>query len=209
MPDFKRMEGVLTSVSRYTALTQFVLLSAIMFTGTPGIYTTDDGFEYISSNFCTKPALAALFIASTLPTWGVLTCSVACEPSITRQRALVFVMALPMSTGLGIVFFSLCETHFMHYMYVNTFAASVGCVHLAVACTANHSAFYQAYYVLLLTTSVSSLFFIIGAAVSSGPGSLNDFAVLMEYVAMVGFVMLNSLSADRVREHVNITEECT
>lgn len=202
LPIVSRMECVLQSVSRYTAATQFVLLLAIMFTGSPGLYMAEDGMEYISSNFCTKPALATLFITSTLPTWVVLSCSFAFEQSLSKRRALLFLMALPMSTGLGIVFFSLCETHWMHYVYVNTFAASVGMVHMTIAFTANHSKFYQTYYVLLLVTSTSSLLFVVGAALSSGPGGVQDFAVLMEYIAMVGFVALNSLSADRLREHI-------
>jgi hypothetical protein len=201
---FIRMGCVFQSVSWYTAVTQLVLLCAIMFIGPPGIYVSSDGLEYVSSNFCTKPALAALFIVSTLPTWVILTCSVALEPNKHKQRALLFLMALPMSTGLGIVFFSLCERRWEHYVYVNTFVISVGCVHLAIALTADHVEFYQAYYMLLSATTVCSIFFILFASISTGPGYVRDFAVTMEYIAVTGFVLLNGLSADRLREHIRI-----
>jgi hypothetical protein len=202
MRTVSRLECVFQSISRYTAFTQLTLLAFLLFTGTPGLYITEDGMEYLSSNFCTKPALAALFIVSTLPTWAVLTCSVALEESVVRQRLLLFLMALPTSTGLEIVFFSLCETHFLHYVYVNTFAVSVGVVHLTIAVTAKHSEFYQAYYGLLSVTSISSLLFIFGASLATGPGRMQNFAALMEHIATLGFVALNGLSADRLREHM-------
>ena len=194
--------SIMQRISRYTAATQMILLLLITFSGLPGIYAPLKGLMYISNNFCTKPALGTLFIVSTLPTWVMLTCSLAMEPSNLKRRCLVFIMALPMSTGLGIVFFSLCETHALHYVYVNTFVGSVGCIHLALTLTTRHTEFLQAYYILLGGTTVCSLSFVLLAAVATAPGVTRNAAVSMEYLAVIGFVILNSLSADRIREHV-------
>jgi hypothetical protein len=112
-------------------------------------------------------------------------------------------MSLPMSTGLGVVFFSLCETHYLHYLYVNTFVASVGCIHLILTITAPHIKFLQAYYILLATTSICSLCFVLFAAMANIPGPIRNVAVTMEYMAVVGFVILNYLAVDRIREHIS------
>jgi len=189
-------------ISRYSAATQMLLLLTITFSGLPGIYAPVKGLMYISNNFCTKPALGTLFIISTLPTWVLLTCSLALEPSNFKRRCLIFIMSLPMSTGLGIVFFSLCETHALHYVYVNTFVGSVGCIHLALTLTTRHKEFLQAYYILLGGTTVCSLSFVLLAGIATTPGVTRNAAVSMEYLAVIGFVLLNSLSADRIKEHV-------
>jgi hypothetical protein len=107
-----------------------------------------------------------------------------------------------MSTGLGICFFSLCETHALHYVYVNTFVGSVGCIHLALTLTTRHKEFLQAYYILLGGTTVCSLSFVLLAGIATTPGVTRNAAVSMEYLAVIGFVLLNSLSADRIKEHV-------
>ena len=199
------LEDVLNKMQRiawYSAATQMLLLLTITFSGLPGIYAPVKGLMYISNNFCTKPALGTLFIISTLPTWVLLTCSLALEPSNFKRRCLIFIMSLPMSTGLGIVFFSLCETHAMHYVYVNTFVGSVGCIHLALTLTTRHTEFLQAYYILLGGTTVCSLSFVLLAGIATTPGVTRNAAVSMEYLAVIGFVLLNSLSADRIEEHV-------
>ena len=189
-------------ISRYSAATQMLLLLAITFSGLPGIYAPLWGLMYLSDNFCTKPALGTLFIIATMPTWVLLTCSLALETADWKRRFLVFIMALPMSTGLGIVFFSLCETHALHYVYVNTFVGSVGCIHLALTLTSKHTEFLQAYYILLGGTTVCSLSFVLLAAIATAPGVARNVAVSMEYSAVIGFIMLNSLSADRIKEHI-------
>lgn len=184
-----------------------VLLLAVMFSGTPGIYIRKRGLMFLSDNFCTKAALATLFILSTIPTWVVLTCSVTLEKTKSRKRWwLLFIMALPVSTGLGIVFFSLCTTPILHYLYVNVFAISVGSVHLVVALTARHTEFYQSYYVLLLGSAICTLAFILFARIATGPGTARNTAVVMEYLATIGFIFLNGLSADRISEHIHNTE---
>jgi hypothetical protein len=196
------MLDTMQRVSRYTALIQMMLLLAITFTGTPGLYMTEMGMMYVSDNFCTKPALGTLFIIMTLPIWVVLTCSLALEPSAWKRRCLLFIMSLPTSTGLGIVFFSLCETHYLHYAYVNTFVLSVGGIHLALTLTTEHIKFLQSYYILLIGSSSFSLVFVIFAGIETGPGVARNMAVIMEYLSVVGFILLNSLSADRIREHI-------
>jgi len=199
------LEDVLNKMQRiawYSAATQMLLLLTITFSGLPGIYAPVKGLMYISNNFCTKPALGTLFIIATLPTWVLLTCSLALEPSKFKRRCLIFIMSLPMSTGLGIVFFSLCETHALHYVYVNTFVGSVGCIHLALTLTTRHTEFLQAYYILLGGTTVCSLSFVLLAGIATTPGVTRNAAVSMEYMAVIGFVLLNSLSADRIKEHV-------
>ena len=198
----EEMLKTMQRVSRYTAVIQMLLLLAITFTGTPGLYMSSMGLMYVSDNFCTKPALGTLFIIMTLPIWIVLTCSIALEPSAWKRGFLVFIMSLPTSTGLGIVFFSLCETHYLHYAYVNVFVLSVGGIHLALTLTSEHIKFLQSYYILLFGSTLFSLVFVILAAFETGPGVVRNTAVSMEYLAVIGFILLNSLSADRIREHI-------
>ena len=194
--------GTLRSISRYSAAIQLFLLLLIMFSGLPWIYETERGLLYVSDHFCTKPALGTLFIMSTLPTWVILTCSLALEPVKWKRTGLIFIMAFPMSAGLGVILFSLCETHFLHYLFVNLFVASVGCIHLAITLTARHVEFLNTYYLLLGGTTVCSLSFVILAGVANVPGTTRNAAVISEYLAVTGFVILNSLAADRLREHV-------
>ena len=196
------MLRVMHNVARYASATQMLLLLAITFSGSPGLYRTTRGLMYISENFCTKPALGTLFIIMTLPTWTLLTCSLALEQSLWKRRSLIFIMSLPMSTGLGVVFFSLCETHYLHYLFVNTFVASVGCIHLILTLTADHVKFLQTYYILLGTTTICSLCFVLLAAVAKVPGPIRNVAVAMEYMAVVGFIILNYLAVDRIKEHI-------
>ena len=202
MRGLDEMFRVMHDVARYSAAAQMLLLLSVTFSGSPGLYRTSKGFMYVSQNFCTKPALGTLFIVMTLPTWTLLTCSLALEPSLWKRRCLIFIMSLPMSTGLGIIFFSLCETHYLHYLYVNTFVASVGCIHFIITITAAHVKFLQAYYILLCITTICSVGFVFLAAITATPGTIRNVAVGMEYMSVLGFVLLNCLVVDRIREHI-------
>ena len=189
-------------ISRVSSAVQMSLLLLVMFAGVPGLYDTDEGFMYISDNFCSSNMLAGLFMLSTLPTWSLLACSVATEQDIWKQRVSIWLIALPLPFGVGIVFFSICVNPLMHYVYVNAFIGSVGCVHLTVAYTADHFEFIQTYAFLTTTTAICGIGFMCLALFSDGPGVMRDTAVLMEYTSVIGFIILNSFSADRIREHM-------
>ena len=193
---------LLQDVSQISAFVQMVLVFMVMFVGQPGIYLTDAGFMYISDNFCNKRVLAALFMISTLPSWVILACSVALEKDPVTRKCLLLLIATPFPIGIGIVFFSLCEAPSLHYIYVNLFIGSIATVHIAVARTAGHIDFIQTYFALLVVTSVSGVIFLTLALIEKGPGVVRNVAVICEYIGVIGFILSNGLSTDRVREHL-------
>ena len=191
-------------VALVSAICQFVLLLLVMFTGDPGIFQKERGFMYISDNFCSKQTMAALFMIATIPTWILLSCSVALEVDARRRNKVLAIISLPLPLGFGIVFFSICTTPNLHYVYVNAFVASVGGVHYVVACTAGHVTFLQNYFGLLIGTALCGLIFMTLAFSQNEPGIQRNTAVISEYLAITGFIVLNSITADRIREHVDI-----
>jgi succinate dehydrogenase hydrophobic anchor subunit len=193
---------LLQNISQIAAVAQLIFLLMIMLVGPPGIYREDFGFMYISDNFCTKQVLAAFFILSTLPSWVILACSVSMEKDPVRRTKLLCLISTPFPIGIGIVFFSLCTSPSLHYIYVNLFVGSIAMVHIAVARTAGHVEFIQTYSALLLVTSISGVIFLVLALVEKGPGIIRNIAVITEYIAVIGFILSNGLSIDRVREHV-------
>ena len=193
---------LMQDISQVAACCQIILLMLVMFTGNPGVYMQGVGFMYISDNFCSKKFLAAMFMISTFPSWVVLACSVALEKDVVRRKLLILLISTPLPIGIGIVFFSLCTTPGLHYVFVNVFVVAVATIHMAVAHTAKHVEFLQTYCALVVTTSVSGLCFLILALVEKGPSTSRDVAVICEYIAVCGFIIANSLSTDRVREHV-------
>jgi hypothetical protein len=195
---------LIREVSIASAMLQMLLLVLVLLTGTPGIYTTDKGFMYVSDNFCTKPILAAFFMFATFPTWVILACSVSLEPDVWRRRCILTLISLPMPIGIGIVFFSLCSTPVMHYFYVNAFVVAIASVHITVASTAGHFIFIQSYFLLLVCTALCGVSFLTLAMFSTGPGTQRNAAVISEYLAVIGFIILNSLSSDRIYEHIKM-----
>lgn len=187
-----------------TSILQFCLLLTIMIIGDPGLYTSKKGFMYISDNFCTKKILSAAFMLATLPTWVLLACSISSEQIKWKRIALLVLMAIPFPTGIGIVLFSLCETPGLHYTYVNLFVATIACIHITVGYTAKHFKFIQCYSLVLFGTAVCGTLFIVFAMEENGKGLRRDSAVIMEYISVVGFIILNALTVDRIGEHLNI-----
>ena len=196
------MMCLLQDVSQISACVQMILLLMVMFIGHPGVYLEDYGFMYISDNFCNKQVMAGLFMISTLPSWVILACSVSMEVDPVRRKLLLLLISTPFPIRIGIVFFSLCTAPSLHYIYVNLFVGSVATVHIAVALTAGHIEFVQTYFALLLVTSVSGIIFLILALIEKGPGVARNVAVVCEYIGVIGFILSNGLSTDRVREHL-------
>jgi hypothetical protein len=194
---------LLQDISHVAACVQIILLFMVMFVGQPGIYHEDFGFMYISDNFCNKRVLAALFMISTLPSWVILACSVSMEKDPVRRKCILWLISTPFPIGIGIVFFSLCTSPSLHYIYVNLFVGCIATVHIAVARTAGHVDFLQTYSALLIVTFVSGVIFLVLALVEKGPGAIRNVAVICEYIGVIGFILSNGLSTDRVREHVN------
>jgi hypothetical protein len=195
---------VFRDIAAIASLIQLVLLAFVMFTGEPGVYQEEFGLMYISDNFCKKPILAALFFISTLPSWTLLACSVALEKNIYRRNLILALIALPLPLGMGVVFFSICNNQVLHYIYVNLFVFATATVHLVITKTAGHFVFLQSYFFLLVGTSIVGAVFLLLAVGGRAPSMRRDAAVVFEYLAMSGFIILNSLSADRIREHINI-----
>jgi hypothetical protein len=193
---------LLRDIAWSTALLQLILLLLVMMVGTPGVYTTDKGFMYISDNFCTKKALSFLFILSTLPTWSLLACSISLESSVVTRTILLGFMSVPFPTGIGIVVFSLCEAPPLHYTYVNIFVGTVAVIHLTVAYTASHFEFLQYYSIIVVGTAMCGLVFLVLATMGTSIGITRDTAVIMEYISVIGFIVLNGLSVDRIQEHI-------
>ena len=190
-------------ISFTSAAVQLILLAIVMFTGEPGVFQEGYGFMYISDNFCSKQWIAILFMVATLPTWTVLACSIALETDPYRRNTILGVISLPLPLGLGIVFYSICDTPSLHYVYVNAFVLSLAGVHVVVAATARHFVFIQPYSILLVATALCGMIFMVLAMSTDDPGVQRNSAVIFEYLAMTGFIVLNSLVTDRVREHVN------
>jgi len=185
-----------------TSIVQLLLLVLIMTIGEPGIYTADMGFRYVSDNFCTKKILSLLFMVSTVPTWTILACSVALESNKVTRNVLLWLMSIPLPTGIGIVVFSLCETPVLHYVFVNVFVGTIACIHITVAYTARHFKFMQCYSVIVVGTAICGTMFMFLALEETGMGARRDIAVIMEYISIVGFIILNGLSVDRIDEHI-------
>jgi hypothetical protein len=194
----------LRDVAWSTSATQFLLLLWIMSVGTPGIYTTRHGFMYISDNFCTKKILSIAFMLSTLPTWALMACSISLEPSQFRRTTLLILMSIPLPTGIGIVLYSLCEIPGLHYTYVFFFVGTITCIHVTVGYTASHFKFIQYYSAIVFGTAICGMLFMALALIEDGKGFGRDFAVVMEYVSVTGFIILNALSVDRIREHLKL-----
>ncbi len=195
---------VLRHVALSTSVLQFVLLLAIMIVGDPGIYTKRHGFMYVSDNFCTKKIISVAFMLSTLPTWALLACSISLEASPWKRIFLLLLMSIPLPTGIGIVIFSLCETPSLHYAYVNLFVGTIACIHVTVGYTARHFKFIQCYSAILFGTAVCGTLFLIFAVGEVGKGIRRDSAVILEYVSITGFIILNALTVDRIGEHLNV-----
>jgi hypothetical protein len=191
-------------VSKISALLQIVILLLTMLVGAPGVYIHGEGFMYISDNFCTKRILAGLFMFTTFPSWVLLAFSVSKEKDFVRRKLLLLLISTPFPVGIGIVFFSLCTTPVLHYIYVNVFVVAIAGVHLAVARTARHFVFLQVYCVVLIGTATSGLVFLLFALSENGPGTRKNIAAISEYIAIGGFVLCNSLISDRIREHIHM-----
>ena len=210
----------LADVAHLSALLQLSVLVLIMASGHPGIYVRGIGFMYVSNNFCHQQFLASLFIVSTLPSWALLACSV-CRvgmpqrgqpqtPGTLGSRNLrrwftLWLLALPLPMGLGVVLFPICSTRIMHYVYVNGFVFAVGSVHLVVAYTGDNVAFIRMYPALVIGTALCGACFMILALFEQQRGLGRDLASMFEYAAVLGFVFINYLSCDRIREHIKVT----
>jgi hypothetical protein len=195
---------VLNSIATLSACIQFILLCLVMFVGPPGVYQQGIGMMYISSNFCTKTVLGSFFISVTLPTWALLACSVSLEKNIRKRNIILWVISMPLPVGVGIIMFSICDTPFFHYAYVNAFVGAIALVHIVVAATARHFLFLQTYSFLLVTTALCGTGFIVFALYETGPGIQRNTAVIFEYIAVIGFITLNSMATDRIREHISM-----
>jgi hypothetical protein len=196
------MLHVLTSIATLSAWIQFIMLCLVMFVGPPGVYQEGLGLMYISSNFCTKSVLGSFFMIFTLPTWALLACSVSLVKNNRKRNMILWVISLPLPVGIGIIMFSLCDTPFFHYAYVNAFVGTIALVHIVVAATAKHFLFIQTYSFLLLTTALCGVGFVLFALIETGPGVKRNTAVVFEYISVIGFITLNSLATDRIREHI-------
>jgi hypothetical protein len=200
----KDLASLISDISRTTAFTQMLILALTIFLGYPGVYLEDVGFMYISDNFCMKNFLAASFIFSTLPTWILLAFSVSMETDLGKRKLLLLLISTPFPLGIGIVFFSLCTTPTLHYLYVNLFVATVGSVHFAVAYTAGHFNFLQVYFIVLICTATAGGVFVVFALAEDGPGHFRNTSVISEYIAVSGFIFCNSLCNDRITEHIEL-----
>ena len=199
----RKIFNLMRNVAISSSITQFVLLIVVMFTGYPGVYLKGEGFMYISDNFCYKQWAAILFMLSTLPTWVILSCSVALETDPVKRFSVLFMISLPLPLGVGIALFSICTIPTLHYIYVNAFVLSVAFVHLIVTTTARHFRFLQTYVLIVVVSSLCGVSFMVLAVSTDQPGIQKNTAVILEYISMFAFIVLNSLSADRVREHVD------
>jgi len=196
------MFNMMRAVAIASSLVQVALLIIVMFTGYPGIYLEDEGFMYISDNFCYRQWAAILFMIATLPTWVILSCSVALEQDPVKRFSVLFIISLPLPLGVGLAFFSVCDIPGLHYVYVNAFVLSIACVHLVVTSTARHFRFLQSYVLLVVVSSVSGISFMVLAISTDQPGIQKNTAAILEYISMASFIILNCLATDRVREHV-------
>jgi hypothetical protein len=198
------MVSLIRDISQVTASIQMILLVLTMFVGYPGVYLNEMGLMYISDNFCTKNLLAAMFVFATFPSWVLLACSISMEKDLGKRKLLLLLISAPFPLGIGIVFFSLCATPALHYVYVNLFVMTVGFVHFTVAYTAGHFDFLQLYFVTLVSTAIAGGIFVLFALIERGPGTFRNIAVVSEYIAVTGFILCNSLCNDRIQEHIRL-----
>jgi hypothetical protein len=199
-----RLIRFLTFIAYGAGFLQLGLFLIIMAVGKPGIFSESQGFMYLSDNFCEKKVLGLIFIFSTLPSWTLMAFSIAMEENVLRRKILLFIISTPIPTGLAVVLFTICSTPGLHYTFVNAFVFSVGCSHFSIYYTSKSFVYFQAYTLLLVTTALSGLIFLLFALFSDSRGSSRDISVLAEYVSILGFVVLNCFAADRIYEHIEL-----
>jgi hypothetical protein len=73
-----------------------------------------------------------------------------------------------------------------------------------VAATAGHFIFLQSYFIILTGSALCGVLFISLAFTAQEHTMQRNAAVIFEYLAVTGFIVLNSLAADRVREHITM-----
>ena len=194
--------NMIREVSIASAVLQMLLFLLIMFTGTPGIYTKRRGLMYISNNLCHTRVLSTCFMLSTIPTWVILACSVSKEIIVYRRRCTLILISIPFPLGIGIVMFDWCSNPVIHYVYVTGFVIAIALVHIVVAKTARHVNFLQSYAFLLVGTAVCGISFLAVSMSETMPGIQRNVGVISEYLTTIGFILLNSLSTDRINEHI-------
>jgi hypothetical protein len=195
---------IIRQVVSVSAVLQFIFFVLLMLTGTPGIYSQTKGLMYISNSLCHAQAFAVFFMLSTIPTWFIMACSVSMETCLWRRRCTLWLIAIPFPAGIGILLFNWCVSPVIHYVYVIVFVVAVSSVHISVAGLARHFTFLQKYFFLLIWTAVFGIVFLALAMSETSPGTHRNIAVIAEYCTTFGFILLNSLAADRIHEHVRM-----
>lgn len=202
----ERMENLLDALeftSKFAAAVQLATLCLVIFFGEPGLVNASTGrLMYISDNLHTKPGLGTLFFMSFIPSWMVLACSVSFLAAWT-QALLIFFMSMSVSAGFAITFYTMYNHSTLHYIAVGFFVASIALTHLLTTLTANHFKFMQRYVWVLVLTACCGVAFI-AITLSIRTAFWHDLGAILEYTAMLGFIWINSMSTDRVREHLEM-----
>jgi hypothetical protein len=195
---------IIRQVVSVSAVLQLIFFVLLMLTGTPGIYSQTKGLMYISNSLCHAQVFALFFMLSTIPTWLIMACSVSMETRPWRRRCTLWLIAIPFPAGIGILLFNWCVSPVIHYVYVIVFVVAVSSVHISVAGLARHFIFLQRYFFLMIWTAVFGISFLALAMSETSPGIHRNIAVIAEYCTTFGFILLNSLAADRIHEHVRM-----
>jgi len=195
------------STAWYSAVASGIITLFIMFpfTGPPGVFQ-DGRIRYVSDNLAEKEALGAILVGCTIPTWIILACSLHNVKQLfglsqdTVHFILLNIMALPVSTGFGLVFFTITRFESLHYIFTTIFVVSIGIVHLLVNYTAEHCNHQRWYLPVMYLGAVSGVLFLVLAII---PNNISQsVSAVFEYICVVAFLLLNSRAGQRVEDHM-------
>jgi len=184
-----------------------ILFVIFPFTGPPGVFQ-DGRIRYVSDNLAEKEALGAIVIFCTIPTWVILACSLHNVKEVfglsvdTVHFILLNIMALPVSTGFGLIFFTITRFETLHYVFTTIFVVSIGVVHLLVNYTAEHSNHQRWYLPVMYLGAVSGVLFLVLAII---PNNISQsVSAVFEYICVIAFLLINSRAGQRVEDHMQI-----
>lgn len=195
------------STAWYSAVASGILILFIIFpfTGPPGVFQ-DDRIRYVSDNLAEKEALGAILVGCTIPTWMILACSLHNAKEVfglskdTVHFILLNLMSLPVSTGFGLIFFTITRFEILHYIFTTIFVVSIGVVHLLVNYTAEHSDHQRWYLPVMYLGALSGVLFLVLAII---PNNISQsVSAVFEYICVVAFLLINSRAGQRVEDHM-------
>jgi hypothetical protein len=174
----------------------------------PGWSDADTGrVRFISDQLAQHQGIGMALICFFLPSLCVLCCiTVNFPPGPNRnllQHMYFFLAALPISSGFCVVLFTNEGPHqHEHLVATCILFVSFAAVHLIALFTV-HTNKHIVDFVLIVSTFLSSILFVVFYAIAAGEHSVDKYSLsaVFEFIAVLMFVVLNIQAPFRVRSH--------